>query len=134
MRLRCAQSITTGVIIATIVVLFRNAETDAIGSIMRARPTRSLRVRPKMRPNVTSSAPVSRSAADSTSSAPTVSIDSLAKPANVSAGVSTPEAASVTSPPIRMTSGPAISHAIAAIIAISTASVSQAWNSMRARP
>jgi hypothetical protein len=124
--LRRAQSITTGVIMATIVVLLRKAESPAIGGSMRSSPTRSSRLRPNTRLKATSRAPVWRSAADSTRSAPTVSMDSFAKPAKVSAGVSTPQTASATSPPIRMMSAPAISAASAAITATTMTAVAQA--------
>src|SRR3990172_10287739 len=61
--LRCAQSMTEGVIIATSVVLLRNADAPATGSNIRIRADNSLLARPKIRPRIASSAPVLRSAA-----------------------------------------------------------------------
>ena len=115
---------------ATIVVLLRNADSAATGIIIRARPVTSLRERPKIRPKSASTAPVSRRAAERTSSAPTVAIDWFEKPAKVSVGVSTPAAASVKRPPMSTTSGEVTSRAIAMIVAASTASVNQPCQSM----
>ena len=115
----------TGVIIATIGALLRKAESVATGGQMRISPLLSPIAGANSRPAVASSAPVSRSAADTMKSTPTVAMAGLANPAKVSVGESTPNAASVKSAPIMMRSGAATSRTMAPSATRTTPSVSQ---------
>jgi hypothetical protein len=128
--LRRAQSITTGVIMATMGALFRNADIPARGGHMRARPANSVRARPKMRRVTASIAPVSRRPADTTNSAPIVAMAGFENPEKVSAGVRMPTTASEKRPAIMIRSGPAISRTIPNMITARTPRVNQACQSM----
>ena len=84
---RWVQRRTTGVIIATIGALFRNAEPIATGAQIRAMPERTVCARPISRPSAMSSAPVERSAAETMKSTPIAMTDWLDRPAKASSGL-----------------------------------------------
>ncbi len=105
--MRFDQSLTIGTIAATSGVLLMNAEIAADGTMRRSCAPITVRGRPRTRRTKKSSAPVSRIAAATTNSTPTVSMPSFANPANASLLLRMPHESSSTTPPSNVTSGPA---------------------------
>ena len=84
------QSWTTGIIMATIGVLLRNALMPATGRHRRMVASRTFRGRPSIREAIQSMPPVSFRPATTMKRTPTVSMPVLLKPAKASDGVRTP--------------------------------------------
>jgi hypothetical protein len=120
------------------VVLFMNAESELAAHISKTR--RRLKLPPaslKTQPTTTSSTPVSRSAPPMTKIEPRMMMMSLLKPANASAGVSTPVSTSAESRSSVMTSTESFSVAkrmIATTSKLRTMAICMATSSERSRP
>ncbi len=129
---RRAQSITVGVIMATIGALLRKAESAATGMVMRTIERLVPAKRPSTRPKVISRAPVSRSAADTIKRAPIAATTGLANPEKVSTGLRMPVAPKQMSVPINTRSGAASSRTMAVSASATRASVKMICQSIGA--
>src|SRR3954454_22171595 len=117
---------TAGAPMATIVVLFMNAEMPNTGRTRRPVNARVLRTPPKIAPTIGWSRPESSTARPSTNSAAMTIGASLEKPEKACAGVITPNSSSTMTPPSTAVAGLTISRMSTATTQTITASVSQA--------